>query len=207
MPKSLVSRIALVLSLVLILAIGASAIWLLSTGRGPIDGSGAALVGGPFELMDQTGRTRRDEDFRGSYMLVFFGYTFCPDVCPTTLADITGGLDLLAESAPEKAARVTPIFITVDPERDTVEALADYAGYFHPRLVALTGTPEQVGTAIKAYRIYAQKTEDDGEGSYLMDHSAMVYLMGPDGDYLTFIPHGTPPEDIAETLNKWVKAN
>jgi protein SCO1/2 len=211
MPKSLVARVVLLLSLVLALAIGGYAVWLLSSGRGlsgmGADGSGPALVGGPFELVDQQGQARSDEDFRGSYMLVFFGYTFCPDVCPTTLADVTQGLNLLAETAPDKAARVTPVFITVDPERDRVEALAEYASYFHPRLVALTGTPAQIETAIKAYRIYAEKTEDDGEGNYLMDHSAMIYLMGPDGAYLTFIPHGTAPADIAEKLNKWVKAD
>jgi len=211
MPKSPVARVVLALCLIVTLAVGGYAVWLLSTGRGLTgvggDASGTVLVGGPFELMDQHGQTRSDEDFRGSYMLIFFGYTFCPDACPTALADITNGLNILAETAPEKAARVTPIFITVDPERDTVEAMADYAGYFHPRLVALTGTPAQVEKAIKAYRVYVQKSDDDGDGNYLVDHSSMIFLMGPDGAYLTFMPHGTAPEDIAATLNKWVKAD
>lgn len=209
MPKNLVVRIVLLLFLVFALALGSYAVWLLSTGRGPvaIDGgsSGTALVGGPFELVDQTGQSRSDQDFRGGYMLIFFGYTFCPDICPTTLSDVTQALNILADMAPEKAARVTPIFVTVDPERDTVEALAEYAGYFHPRLVTLTGTREQVDKAIKAYRVYAQKTEDEGDGNYLIDHSSMIYLMGPDGNYLTFLRHGKTPEELAEKLNKWVK--
>jgi cytochrome oxidase Cu insertion factor (SCO1/SenC/PrrC family) len=102
---------------------------------------------------------------------------------------------------------LSPVFITVDPERDTVEALADYAPHFHERLVALTGSTEQVGQATKAYRIYSQKVEDESASSYLMDHTSIIYLMGPKGEYLTFFPHGSSPQSIADGLKKWATAS
>ena len=122
-------------------------------------------------------------------------------------ANASQAIDLLGTEAPEKAALVTPIFITVDPDRDTVDALADYAQHFHERLVALTGSTEQVGQATKAYRIYSQKVEDESAGSYLMDHTSIIYLMGPKGEYLTFFPHGSSPESIADGLKKWATAS
>jgi len=214
MPKSLPARIALLISFCLTIVAGGYATWLYSTRSSPsgivsVTGevSGKALVGGPFELLDQDGQIRRNDDFLGSYMLIYFGYTFCPDVCPTTLSDMSQAIDFLARETPEKAALVTPIFITVDPERDTVEALADYAPHFHERLVALTGSTEQVGQAGKAYRIFSQKVEDDTASNYLMDHTSIIYLMGPEGEYLTFFPHGSSPESIAEGLKKWAGAS
>jgi cytochrome oxidase Cu insertion factor (SCO1/SenC/PrrC family) len=214
MPKSLPARIALLIAFCLTIVAGAYATWLYSTRSGPSgiisftgEGSGTALVGGPFELLDQDGQTRRNDDFLGSYMLIYFGYTYCPDFCPTTLNDMSQAIDLLGRETPEKAALVTPIFITVDPDRDTVEALADYAQHFHERLVALTGSTEQVGQATKAYRIYSQKVEDESASSYLMDHTSIIYLMGPKGEYLTFFPHGSSPESIADGLKKWATAS
>jgi protein SCO1/2 len=166
--------------------------------------SGTAQVGGPFDLVDQTGEPRSDGDFRGRYMLVYFGYTYCPDICPTTLLAMSRALELLKETAPEAAAQVVPLFITVDPERDTVEALAAYAPSFHPDLVALTGTAEQIAAAAKAYRVYYAKAEDESSGTDLMDHSSFIFLTGPDGEYRTHFNHLAPPEEIAEGLKRHI---
>jgi len=164
------------------------------------------LVGGPFELVDQDGERRRDSDYRGRFMMVYFGYTYCPDICPNTLTQMSQALDLLAEESPDKAADVVPLLITIDPERDTVEALKAYAGHFHPDLVALTGTAEEVAAAAKAYRAYYARVESEEASEYLMDHSTFVYLMGPDGAYLTHFTHGSTPEEMAETLGRYVGA-
>jgi len=157
-----------------------------------------ALIGGPFNLIDQNGQPRSDRDFRGQYMLVFFGYTTCPDVCPTTLQTITSAMDELGSDA----AKVTPIFITVDPDRDTPAAMKAYAANFTPRLVMLSGSPDAIASAAKLYRIYYKKV---GEGAdYSMDHTALIYLMGPDGSYLAhFAPEATA-DDIAKDLRQRV---
>lgn len=160
--------------------------------------SGIAAIGGPFALIDQTGATRRDGDFRGKYLLVYFGYTFCPDVCPTSLLAMSQGLDRLAERAPAQAESVVPVFITIDPARDDVETLAAYAPHFHERLVALTGSEAQIAEVAQAYRVYYAKA---GTGAdYLMDHSSFVYLMGPDGSYVTHFNHTATADAIAEGL-------
>ena len=162
--------------------------------------SGVAAIGGPFSLIDQTGTTRRDSDFQGRYLLIYFGYTYCPDVCPTSLLAMSQGLDRLAEAAPDQAEAVVPLFITIDPARDDVATLAAYAPHFHERLVALTGSEAEIAEVAQAYRVYYAKA---GEGSdYLMDHSSFVYLMGPDGGYITHFNHTATPETIAEGLAK-----
>lgn len=170
----------------------------------PTTTSGTVLVGGPFELVDQTGESRRDTDYLGRYMLVYFGYTYCPDVCPTSLLTMSRGLQLLGDSAPEAAEQVVPLFVTVDPERDTVAALAAYAPSFHPDLVALTGTPEQIAAAAKSYRVYYAKAEDESSGTYLMDHTSFIYLIGPDGGYRTHFSHTAQAEEIAEGLARHI---
>jgi protein SCO1/2 len=184
-------------------------------------GATAIEIGGPFELVAHSGETVTDAAFRGKFMLVFFGYTFCPDVCPTDLQVMSQALDLLGENG----EAVQPIFITVDPERDTTEAMSEYVGAFHPRLVGLTGTKKQVAAAAKAYRAAYFKvfyppfddTEDEGGGEeggkeaaeedseednedYLVNHSAFTYLMGPDGRYLTVFPHKTTAEEMAKAI-------
>jgi protein SCO1/2 len=201
------TRILLIVVLGLVLAGGGFAAWYAVQPQGPAGilssetrTSGSALIGGPFTLTDQAGVRRSEADLAGHYALVYFGYTYCPDVCPTSLSAMTQGLDLLEEQSPEKARAVLPVFITVDPERDTAEALAGYAEHFHPRLLALTGTPQEVDTAAKAYRIYYQKVEEPGASDYLMDHSSVIYLMGPDGSYLTHFTHASTADDIAESL-------
>ena len=197
----------LILGVGLALIAGAATAWLLFAPRGLENLTvglpsqrGTALVGGSFELTDQNGQVRRDEDFLGGYSLIYFGYTYCPDVCPTALTVMSQALDMLEERAPGRAAGVTPLFITIDPARDSVAVLADYAVHFHARLVALTGTPEQVAEAAKAYRVYFAKAGTDEEEDYLMDHTSIVYLMDREGKYLRHFTHASDAVTIAEAL-------
>ena len=159
---------------------------------------GTPTIGGPFTLVDQNGKTVTDKDFRGQYLVIYFGYTYCPDVCPTSLTNMSDALDLLGDTA----ARVTPMLITIDPVRDTPEHLKEYATYFHPRLHALTGSPEQIAAVTKAYRVYYSKVkgEDATEDDYLMDHSSVTYVMGPDGMFRLHFSHGTDAETMASRL-------
>ena len=165
------------------------------------DGGGLARIGGAFTLVDHTGQERTEADFRGRHALIYFGYSFCPDVCPTALADMLIALDELGPDA----ARVQPLFITIDPERDTPGVLKDYVANFHPRLVGLSGSPAQIGKAARVYRVYYARVEDPEAGeNYLMDHSSVIYLMDPDGRYLTHFSHGTAPETMARRLRELV---
>ncbi|MBI3517589.1 MAG: SCO family protein [Proteobacteria bacterium] len=156
-------------------------------------------IGGPFSLVDATGTPRTDAEFRGKLMLIYFGYTHCPDACPTALQDMA---DALAKLGPA-AEQVAPIFITIDPARDTVPYLKGYAEQFDPRFVALTGAPEQVAAAAKVYRVYFRKANNQPD--YLMDHSSIVYLMGRDGGFLTHFTHETTPEQMADALRKYLR--
>jgi protein SCO1/2 len=150
-----------------------------STPTAATEGSAIPAIGGPFTLVDQTGKTVTEADFRGKWMLIYFGYTYCPDVCPTSLTTMVDALDQLGD----KGKNVVPVFITVDPERDTPKQLADYVAAFSPRLVGLTGTPEQIAAAARAYRVYYAKAKEGGSTAYLMDHSSIVYLVDPDGKF------------------------
>ncbi|MFC4351901.1 SCO family protein [Fodinicurvata halophila] len=195
----------------ILLLLGLASAWYLREPAPPkqsrIDGpsSAEAKIGGPFELTDQNGELRRARHFSGQYMLIYFGFTFCPDACPTALTNMTQALDMLEEEAQTKAEQVVPIFITVDPERDTVEEMASYAEHFHPDLVALTGTRDQIAAAAKQYRVYYEKVETESAGEYLMDHSSQIYLMGPEGKYLTHFTHQTPADELAAGLERYVK--
>jgi protein SCO1/2 len=162
--------------------------------------TGKALVGGPFRLTDQHGKAVSDTDFRGKYMLVVFGYTFCPDVCPAELQVVTAALDALGPPA----ERIQPVFITIDPERDTVSQLALYAGNFHPRLVLLTGSSAEIAGVAKAYRVYYAKAEGSANAGreYLMDHSSIIYLMGPDGQFVRHFTYTTDAAALAEQLKQ-----
>lgn len=161
--------------------------------------SGVALIGGPFSLVDQDGRARRDTDFRGRLMLIYFGYTFCPDVCPTALQIMTVALGELGD----KAKQVQPILITIDPERDTKAILKSYAANFYPGLVALTGTEDAIAAAARAYRVYFARPKDQAAGAdYLMDHTSIIYLMGRDGTYLTHFTHNTDAQAMAAAIRK-----
>ena len=162
-------------------------------------GRGHASIGGAFKLVDHKGHRRTDADYRGKYMLVYFGYTFCPDICPTALYNMTQALEKLGT----KANEINPVFITIDPQRDTVEQLALYKSNFHPRIAMLTGSMEDVKTVAKAYRVYFAKAQPDGTTSeYLVDHSSIIYVMDRQGRYLTSFNHETPPQDMVNVLSK-----
>lgn len=157
--------------------------------------SGNAPVGGPFELTDHTGRRRTDADFRGKLVVLYFGYTSCPDVCPTELQAITLALDKLGATADA----VQPLFITVDPERDTPARLADFISAFDPRFVALTGAMPAIRKAALAYRVYFARPATTAE-SYPVDHTGFIYLVGADGRYLGFLPPALAPDEIADAI-------
>lgn len=162
--------------------------------------SGKALIGGPFTLTDHTGERVSEKDFRGQYKLVFFGFTNCPDICPTELTVMTNALNRLGEG---QAKKVTPIFISIDPERDSVEKMASYVSNFHERLVGLTGSPAEIAEVAKAYRVYySQVKNESSSAGYTVDHSSNVYLMGPEGDYIDHFSFGTPAEKMAEGITK-----
>jgi protein SCO1 len=188
----------------LIGALGGAAALLLSRGAPQtIVTSGKALVGGPFKLVDQHGKTVTDRDFRGGYMLVFFGFTHCPDICPAELQVISAALDALGP----KADKVVPIFITLDPERDTPEVMGDYVKNFGTNFVGLSGSAEAIAQAAKAYRVAYSKFVPEGQEdskNYSVDHSALVYLMGPDGQYVTHFSYGTPAQKMRETLQRYL---
>jgi cytochrome oxidase Cu insertion factor (SCO1/SenC/PrrC family) len=158
---------------------------------------GRGSVGGPFTLTDQTGKQRSDTEFRGKLMIVYFGYTYCPDVCPTDLMAITQALDALGPAA----ENVRPIFITIDPERDT-KVLADYVSAFHHSLVGLTGSPEEIRKVANAYKAFYVKVQDERSGEYSIDHSGVIYLMGRNGEYLGFMPPQTNPDRLTEVLRR-----
>jgi protein SCO1/2 len=173
----------------------------VNPGAAPIESSGQALIGGPFELIDQAGKTVTDRDFSGRYKLVFFGFTHCPDICPAELQVMVAAL----ESLGDKADKVVPIFITLDPERDTPAVMGDYVKNFSPRLVGLTGSADAVAGAAKAYRVVYAKVGDTGSANgYSVDHSALVYLMDPDGRYLAHFAYGTSAEAMAQGLRRYL---
>ncbi len=214
LPQTRLARVAVAVSLALTLAVLVLAGWqILRRATAPEGVAGTAAVGGPFRLTDQFGAVRTEADFRGRFMLLFFGYSHCPDVCPTALQSVSAALDALGPAG----ERVVPIFVTIDPARDTVERLRDYAANFHPRLVALTGSAEETAAVARAYRVYYARAGDQGSGDqgsgdhgagdhgpgdYEMNHSTIVYLMGPDGAYVSHFTHETPPEKIAETIRE-----
>lgn len=166
---------------------------------GNIKVMGQALIGGPFALTDHTGKRVTDQDFRGRYMVVFFGFTFCPDVCPSGLQVISAALDRLGP----KAERFVPVLITIDPERDKPAELSAYVQSFHPRLVGLTGAPAEIEAVTKAYRVYVRKVPDPkSTAGYSIDHTALIYVMAPDGTYRTHFVHSTNVEALAAGLAK-----
>ena len=157
----------------------------------------ASAIGGPFHLVDQDGKTVTDADLKGKWSLVYFGYTHCPDACPTALNDISIALD---ELGPKRSA-VRPVFITVDPERDTPDVLKSYVTSFDAPILALTGTPQEIAQAAKGYRVYYAKHPEPG-GDYSMDHSSVIYVMDPEGRFTASFTHESSPEEIAGRLKK-----
>lgn len=158
---------------------------------------GQPSIGGPFRLTDQYGKTVTQADFRGRYMLIYFGYSYCPDVCPTTLGVMAQALEKLGA----QSERVVPVFITVDPARDTPKVLADYMKAFGPNFIGLTGSNDQIKAVEKEYRVYAAKRPLEN-GNYGMDHSSVIYLMGPNGKMVSFYDEAMSPDDLAKDLKE-----
>lgn len=164
--------------------------------------SAQVAIGGPFTLVDGDGRTVTEQSFHGKWMLIYFGYTFCPDVCPTSLSVVAAALDKLA---PAQADKVVPVLVTVDPARDTPAVMKEYVAAFHPRMVGLTGSAEQVSAAMKAFKVYGARAKGGDDQTYTVDHSSILYLMGPDGRFVAHFPHGTTADDLAAALQKHLK--
>ncbi|MBB5711114.1 SCO family protein [Sphingomonas xinjiangensis] len=164
-----------------------------------------ARVGGPFALTDGNGRTVRDTDFTGRYRIVYFGYTYCPDVCPTDMQKIGQAMKILDKDAPRTVQKVVPIFISVDPERDTPTAVKQFVANFDPRAVGLTGTPDQIAQVAKNYAVYYKKQPPSPSGGYMVDHFAAAYLMGPNGEPLALLPLEKGGAAIAQEVRHWVR--
>ncbi|WP_426255460.1 SCO family protein [Sphingomonas sp. DC2300-3] len=164
-----------------------------------------AKIGGPFSLVNQDGRTVTDRDFAGKYRIMYFGYTYCPDVCPTDAAAIGKGVALLAKSDPDLAKRIVPIFVSVDPERDTPKVLKSFVSAFSPQMVGLTGTPAQITAVSQAYGVFAGKGEAQPGGGYLVNHSRATYLMSPDGKPLALLPSDKGPQAVADEIKRWAR--
>ncbi|MBV8397594.1 MAG: SCO family protein [Acetobacteraceae bacterium] len=192
-PRSFGIALAGILVALLLLGSGGF-LWMHGENNGP-------AVGGPFALVNGDGKTVTDRDFRGKYMLVYFGYTYCPDVCPTTLNEVANALDKLGS----KADQVQPIFITVDPKRDNREVMKKYVASFGPRLIGLTGTPDEVASVAKEYRVYyAEHRTGPGPNDYTMDHSSILYLMGPNGRFVAPVRADESGKQMAADLDKLI---
>lgn len=164
---------------------------------GVATGVAPASIGGPFTLTSHDGRVVSDADFQGKYRLVLFGYTFCPDICPTELQTMAQAMDLMGDSG----ADVQPLFITIDPARDTAPVLAEYVALFHPSIIGLTGTEAQIAAVAKEYRVYYARSQGEPDPTqYLMDHSTFSYLMAPDGSFITVFAKGATPEQMVEAI-------
>ena len=197
--QTLVDPRSLILALLAASAAAFIFVYFGSRGAKTPDNATAVTVGGPFSLTDQDGNRRGDADFRGSLMLVYFGYTYCPDICPLTLQNMSAALVALGD----KGKSVVPVFITVDPERDTVAKLKEYVARFSPRLVAFTGSADDIAAVAKAYHVYYAKHEEAG-APYSMDHTSLVYLMDRDGHYLTYLDPQMSGKDMAAGIAKFL---
>ena len=162
-------------------------------------------MGGPFTLTDQNGRRVSDRDLAGKYRLIYFGYTFCPDVCPVDMQVIGAGLRRFEAQDAARAARVQPIFISVDPARDTPAVLRQFVAAFHPRLLGLTGSEAEIARVAREYRIYYQRGEPSANGGYMVNHTRMAVLYGPEGQPIAIIPTDQGPDAVATELGKWVR--
>ena len=197
------NRQALIPYLLLLAALAGGVLWYQSEQvpqLGRVVSTGQLEVGGSFRLTDQNGQTRSDTDFRGKYMLIYFGYSFCPDVCPTTLAVMS---EALSKMGPD-AKRIVPVFITTDPERDTPKVLKDYMDAFGPEFVGLTGSVADIRAVEKKFRVYAKKQPLESQNAkpagYGVDHSNVLYRVGPDGKTVSYYTEAMPPDELAKDL-------
>lgn len=161
-----------------------------------------ASIGGPFTLVNGDGKTVTEKDFAGKYRIMYFGYTFCPDVCPVDVQNIGGAMKLLDKNNPKLSAQIVPVFVTIDPARDTPAVVKQFTSAFYPRMVGLTGTAAQVDAAAKAYRVpYAKRVTPTG---YLMDHGRQAYLIGPQGEPIALLPQDQSPQAIVAEIERWI---
>jgi protein SCO1/2 len=195
------------LAIVVVAALAGTGVWLhlRTTPEIGADAIGGLVVGadvgGPFTLTDQDGRPFGLADLAGSYALVYFGYTFCPDVCPTELGKMAAAIDMLGLASDN----VTPVLITIDPVRDSVEVLHDYVPLFHERSVGLTGTEDEIRDVARRYRVFYRKVDAAETTDYLMDHSSFIYLIAPDGRVVAMFNYGTDAAAIADAIRRHMK--
>jgi cytochrome oxidase Cu insertion factor (SCO1/SenC/PrrC family) len=176
-----------------------TALQLRGTDYGSVTTSGPAAIGGPYTLVSMNGQDVSNQTYRGKWVLIYFGYTFCPDACPTALSNISVALEKLGSDA----SKLQPLFVTVDPQRDTREVLSDYLKSFDPRIIGLTGTKDQIDTLIREFRLYVKQEKSDGDGdSYLVSHSSYIYLMNPQGKFVNVIQGVADGDGIAVWLRK-----
>lgn len=199
MNESAFRRPAALLALLLGLALAGCG---RTTAVPPLQG---ATMGGPFRLTDQNGRRVSDSDFAGKYRLVYFGFTFCPDVCPTDMQMISAGLRQFEARDPARAARVQPIFISVDPGRDTPPVLRRFVANFHPRFIGLTGSADEIARTARAYGIFYERAASEPGGGYNVNHSRMAVLYGPEGRPIAVVPHDSGAAGVAAELERWVR--
>ncbi len=173
----------------------------VDSGEPPLSG---ATIGGEFVLSNSAGETVRWADFDGKYRIVYFGYAYCPDICPTDMQRTVQGLNQFADDSPRLAAMIQPIFITIDPERDTGEVLDEFTGAFSDDVIGLRGTAEQTAAVADTFKIFYSRGEDAPGGGYLMNHSGIVYLFGPAGEPLATLPVDEGADAVTAELAKWV---
>ena len=210
MPKPAQARntplLILMIAMIAVVAVAGVAIWRITqAGMGPVAGASSGVnIGGPFTLTDQTGATVSDKTYGGFYRLIYFGYTFCPDACPTELGVMAQAMETMGPAG----QKVQPIFITIDPDRDTVQQLKTYVPLFDKRLVGLTGTPQQIAAVAKEYKVYYAKADQPGVDtkSYGMNHSSFVYLMDPNGKFLTVFSSDTDSDKMAAEIRRYIDA-
>jgi protein SCO1/2 len=192
--------IAIVLALAAAGALGAAWMSLIAVPMPRVATSGTAAIGGPFTLVSSNGDPVTEQSYRGKWLLIFFGFTFCPDACPTALYNISVALEKLGADA----GKLQPLFVTVDPQRDTRDVMREYLKSFDSRIIGLTGSQDQIDRVVKEYRVYAarQKSETGGDGDYLVSHSAYIYLMDPQGKFVNVIQGSEAGEAIAAWLRK-----
>lgn len=172
-----------------------------STEEPPLAG---AKIGGSFTLTNQDGGKTSDSDLVGQYRIMYFGYSYCPDVCPVDLQKVMQGLAFAEKSEPELAKKIQPIFVTIDPERDGPEQLKQYVSAFHPRLIGLTGSADEIAEVAKKFLIIYNRRDVEGMSEYLMDHSRQAYLFGPQGEPLAMLPYDGTPDEVAAEIQRWV---
>lgn len=168
----------------------------------PLEG---ARIGGPFSLTGETGRPVKSSSFDGKYRLIYFGYTFCPDVCPTDMQTLMKGYQLFEREDAARAGKVVPLFITLDPARDTPAVLTQWTDAFDPHLIGLTGTPAEIDAVAKQFAIYFKRETPDADGAYLVDHARMALLMGPKGEPIALIAQDKDAKTVAAELDRWVR--